>query len=201
MSRQATRLPRNLSSSAGRTSRASNVRAPSTSWRSFRGCQPASSTSANCEIATGGISAAASSERTRFYTELRRALNIACIAFEIWQGLDRRAGERLMSGQHIIDMTGKVALITGGSRGLGKAMGLGFAVAGAGIIVASRGFESCEEVARAVEKLGRRAMPYVCHVGRWNDCDALADAAYGRFGKVDILINNAGKSPLYDRPV
>jgi len=106
-----------------------------------------------------------------------------------------------MSGQHIIDMTGKVALITGGSRGLGKAMALGFAEAGADIIVASRRLDSCEDVARAVEKLGRRAMSYVCHVGRWNDCDALADAAYARFGKVDILINNAGKSPLYDRPV
>src|SRR5215510_12580317 len=106
-----------------------------------------------------------------------------------------------MSGQHIIDMTGKVALITGGSRGLGKAMALGFAKAGADIIVASRRLESCEEVARTVEKLGRRAMPHVCHVGRWSDCDALVDAAYARFGKVDVLINNAGKSPLYDRPV
>src|SRR5262245_13370411 len=106
-----------------------------------------------------------------------------------------------MSGQHIIDMTGKVALITGGSRGLGKAMALGFAEAGADIIVASRRLDSCEDLARAVEKLGRRALSYVCHVGRWNECDALADAAYARFGKVDILINNAGKSPLYDRPV
>ena len=106
-----------------------------------------------------------------------------------------------MLKQHIIDMTGKVVLITGGSRGLGRAMALGFAEAGADIVVASRRIESCEEVARAVEKLGRRAMAHACHVGRWNECDALADAAYARFGKMDVLINNAGKSPLYDRPV
>jgi NAD(P)-dependent dehydrogenase (short-subunit alcohol dehydrogenase family) len=106
-----------------------------------------------------------------------------------------------MSKQHIIDMTGKVVLITGGSRGLGRAMALGFAEAGADIVVASRRIEACEEVAKAVEKLGRRAMAHACHVGRWRECDCLADAAYARFGKVDVLINNAGKSPLYDRPV
>jgi NAD(P)-dependent dehydrogenase (short-subunit alcohol dehydrogenase family) len=114
-----------------------------------------------------------------------------------WIGL----GTTQMSKQHIIDMTGKVVLITGGSRGLGRAMALGFAEAGADIVVASRRIEACEEVARAVEKLGCRAMVHACHVGRWSECDALADAAYARFGKVDVLINNAGKSPLYDRPV
>jgi len=106
-----------------------------------------------------------------------------------------------MSAKHIIDMSGKVVLITGGSRGLGRAMALGFAEAGADIVVASRRLESCEEVVREVEALGRKAMAYACHVGRWEECDALADAAYARFGKVDVLINNAGKSPLYDRPV
>jgi NAD(P)-dependent dehydrogenase (short-subunit alcohol dehydrogenase family) len=106
-----------------------------------------------------------------------------------------------MSKAHIIDMTGKVVLITGGSRGLGRAMALGFAEAGADIIVASRRSEACEQVAREIEAQGRRALAYACHVGRWEACDALADAAYARFGKIDVLINNAGKSPLYDRPV
>ncbi len=106
-----------------------------------------------------------------------------------------------MSKKHIIDMTGRVVLITGGSRGLGRAMALGFAEAGADIIIASRRMEACERVAREVEALGRRAMAHACHVGRWEECDALVDAAYARFGKIDVLINNAGKSPLYGRPV
>ena len=96
-----------------------------------------------------------------------------------------------MSKQHIIDMTGKVVLITGGSRGLGRVMALGFAEAGADIVVASRRIESCDEVARAVEKLGRRAMAHACHVGRWQECDLLADAAYAHFGKVDILMGTS----------
>src|SRR5262252_9169467 len=106
-----------------------------------------------------------------------------------------------MSKSHVIDMTDKIVLITGGSRGLGRAMALGFADAGADLVIASRRLEACKEVCRAVEERGRRAMPYACHVGRWQECDALADAAYARFGKVDVLINNAGKSPLYDRPI
>ncbi len=106
-----------------------------------------------------------------------------------------------MTKRHIIDMSGKVVLITGGSRGLGRAMALGFAEAGADLVIASRRLESCQAVAREVEALGRQALPHAFHAGRWQDCDALADAAYARFGKVDVLINNAGKSPLYGRPV
>ena len=105
-----------------------------------------------------------------------------------------------MSRKHIIDMTGKVVLITGGSRGLGRAMALGFAEAGADLVIASRRLESCQAVVREVEQRGRKAMAHACHVGRWADCDALADAAYANFGRVDVLINNAGKSPLYNRP-
>jgi NAD(P)-dependent dehydrogenase (short-subunit alcohol dehydrogenase family) len=98
-------------------------------------------------------------------------------------------------------MSGKVALITGGSRGLGRAMALGFAAAGADIIIASRKLPACQDVARQVEASGRQALAVACHAGRWHECDALADAAYARFSRVDVLINNAGKSPIYDRPV
>ena len=62
-------------------------------------------------------------------------------------------------------MTGKVVVITGGSRGLGRAMALGFAEAGADLAIASRKLESCEETAREIEALGQRALPVECHVG------------------------------------
>jgi NAD(P)-dependent dehydrogenase (short-subunit alcohol dehydrogenase family) len=101
---------------------------------------------------------------------------------------------------HIIDMTGKVVIITGGSRGLGRAMALGFAEAGADLAIASRKLESCQETAKEIEALGRKALPVACHVGYWEQCDALIEKVYDAFGKVDVLINNAGMSPLYDRP-
>lgn len=95
------------------------------------------------------------------------------------------------------DLTGKVALITGGSRGLGRAMALGFAEAGADIVVASRKQESCDAAAMEVGALGRNALAYACHVGHWDELERLVDAAYDRFGHVDVLVNNAGMSPLY----
>ncbi|MDV6262746.1 SDR family NAD(P)-dependent oxidoreductase [Rhodococcoides yunnanense] len=97
------------------------------------------------------------------------------------------------------DLSGRVALITGGSRGLGKAMAFGLAQAGADVIIASRDFESCQVTAEEIEQAtGRRAFPIAAHVGKWDALDSLVDASYEHFGKVDILINNAGMSPLYD---
>jgi NAD(P)-dependent dehydrogenase (short-subunit alcohol dehydrogenase family) len=95
------------------------------------------------------------------------------------------------------DFSGKVALVTGGSRGLGRAMVLAFAERGANVVIASRKIESCEAVASEVRALGRDALPYACHVGHWGDLGELVDAAYARFGQIDILVNNAGMSPLY----
>src|SRR5258706_14721351 len=95
------------------------------------------------------------------------------------------------------DLTGKVALITGGSRGLGREMALTFARAGADVAVVSRKLDACEAIAREIEAMGRRALPYACHVGRWDAIEPMVDAAYDHFGKVDILVNNAGMSPLY----
>jgi NAD(P)-dependent dehydrogenase (short-subunit alcohol dehydrogenase family) len=94
-------------------------------------------------------------------------------------------------------MKGKVVLITGGSRGLGRAMALGFAREGADIVVASRKIQACEATAREVEALGVRALPYSCHVGHWPELDEMVDTVYAEFGKVDVLINNAGMSPIY----
>jgi len=97
----------------------------------------------------------------------------------------------------LFDLSGKVAVITGGSRGLGREMALAFAAAGADVVIASRKRDACETVAAEVRALGRRALPYACHVGEWSQLDGLVNAAYGTFGTVDILVNNAGMSPLY----
>lgn len=96
-------------------------------------------------------------------------------------------------------LDGKVALITGGSRGLGREMALGFARLGADVVITSRKLAQCEAVAKAVEaETGRRALAHASHVGNWGDLDTLVAAAYDRFGRVDVLVNNAGMSPLYD---
>lgn len=95
------------------------------------------------------------------------------------------------------DMTDRVAVVTGGSRGLGREMVLAFAEQGADVVIASRKIENCEAVAREVEALGRAALPFVYHAADWDAADALADATYERFGRCDVLVNNAGMSPLY----
>lgn len=95
----------------------------------------------------------------------------------------------------LFDFTGKVALITGGSRGLGYQMARALAQRGADVIIASRKLDACEEVAAELRSLGHRALAVAAHAGRWADCDALLDRAWGEFGHVDLLINNAGMSP------
>ncbi len=97
----------------------------------------------------------------------------------------------------LFDFTGKVVLVTGGSRGLGRAMAHAFAERGADLVIASRKLPACETVAREIEELGRRALPYACHVGHWQELEGLVAATYEHFGRIDVLINNAGLSPLY----
>ncbi len=98
--------------------------------------------------------------------------------------------------KNLFDMSGKVALVTGGSRGLGYEICKGLADAGADIIVASRKKENCETVAKEIQAMGRKAIGVGCHVGRWDDLERLVATSYDTFGKVDILVNNAGMSPL-----
>jgi NAD(P)-dependent dehydrogenase (short-subunit alcohol dehydrogenase family) len=95
-------------------------------------------------------------------------------------------------------LAGKVALVTGGSRGLGREMVLGMAEAGADVAIASRKLDACRAVAAEVARTtGRRAFVHGCHIGRWDDIGELVDATYDEYGKVDVLVNNAGMSPLY----
>ena len=107
-----------------------------------------------------------------------------------------RVRNEVRTPAELFDLSGKVALVTGGSRGLGRAIVLGYAAAGADVVIASRKLDACQAVAREVEALGRQALPVACHVGNWAQLDGLADQAYERFGKVDVLVNNAGLSPL-----
>ncbi|RHW28597.1 SDR family oxidoreductase [Nocardioides immobilis] len=100
----------------------------------------------------------------------------------------------------LFSLQGNVALVTGGSRGLGREMSLAFAQAGADVIVTSRKLKNCEEVVAEIEETtGRSGLAYGCHLGRWDEIEGLVDAAYERFGRVDVLVNNAGMSPLYDK--
>jgi NAD(P)-dependent dehydrogenase (short-subunit alcohol dehydrogenase family) len=95
-----------------------------------------------------------------------------------------------------LDATDKVVVVTGGSKGLGRAMALGFAESGADVVVASRKLEPCEEVAAEVRALGRRALAVSCHVGEWEQCGALIEATVAEFGRIDVLVNNAGIAPV-----
>ncbi len=91
---------------------------------------------------------------------------------------------------------GKVVVVTGGSKGLGRAMALGFAEAGADVVVASRKLPPCEEVADEIRAMGRRALAVRCHVGDWDQCGQLVDATVAEFGRIDVLVNNAGIAPV-----
>jgi NAD(P)-dependent dehydrogenase (short-subunit alcohol dehydrogenase family) len=91
---------------------------------------------------------------------------------------------------------GKVVIVTGASKGLGRAMALGFAEAGADVVIASRKLDRCEAVAAEVRTMGRRALAVACHVGDWSQCDALIDETVVAFGRIDVLINNAGIAPV-----
>ena len=99
----------------------------------------------------------------------------------------------------LLDFSGQVALVTGGSRGLGREMALAPAQRGADLVITSRKADACEAVAQEVRDLGREALAIGCHVGHWDEIDALVAKTYAHFGKIDILINNAGMSPVYDK--
>nr|WP_072946528.1 SDR family oxidoreductase [Rhodococcus koreensis] len=96
-------------------------------------------------------------------------------------------------------MDGHVAVVTGGSRGLGEMMVRAFAAEGANVVIASRKLEPCAVLAESVrEEYGVETLAIDVNVSKWDQCDKLVEAVYARFDKVDVLVNNAGMSPLYD---
>jgi NAD(P)-dependent dehydrogenase (short-subunit alcohol dehydrogenase family) len=97
------------------------------------------------------------------------------------------------------DLTDRVVLVTGGSRGLGREIAFAAARCGADVVIASRNLESCRATAEEITAAtGRATLAHAVHIGRWDQLEPLVDAAYARFGRVDVLVNNAGMSPLYD---
>jgi NAD(P)-dependent dehydrogenase (short-subunit alcohol dehydrogenase family) len=104
---------------------------------------------------------------------------------------------RPAGAQRLFDLSERVAVVTGGTRGLGLAIARAFSSAGATLVVASRKEAACSAVAAELREGGGRALGCACHVGRWSDLERLADAAYGTFGRVDVLVNCAGISPVY----
>jgi NAD(P)-dependent dehydrogenase (short-subunit alcohol dehydrogenase family) len=100
----------------------------------------------------------------------------------------------------VFDLAGKVVVVTGGSRGLGREIAWAVARQGADVVIASRKLDNCRETANDIaEQTGRHTMAYGVHVGRWDELEPFVDAVYDRFGRVDVLINNAGMSPVYDK--
>ena len=95
-------------------------------------------------------------------------------------------------------LEGKVALVTGGSRGLGRAIATAFAQAGADVVIASRKPDSVERAAAEIAaETGRKVVAIAAHVGDWDQCTELIEKTVAQSGKLDVLVNNAGIAPLY----
>jgi gluconate 5-dehydrogenase len=98
--------------------------------------------------------------------------------------------------KQLFDLTGRVALVTGATRGLGRAMAGGLARAGADLVVTGRKVDATEAAAKELaEETGREVLPVACHMGDWDQIETLVERAFERFGKLDVLVNNAGINP------
>ncbi len=97
----------------------------------------------------------------------------------------------------LLDLKGKVVLITGSSRGIGRAMAEMFAEAGAKVVVSSRKREACEPVAEAIREKGGEALVVPCHIGSAEDLQTLIDTTIREWGRIDVLVPNAAINPVY----
>lgn len=102
-----------------------------------------------------------------------------------------------MAMKPIIHLEGKVAIITGASRGIGEAIALGFASQGARVVLASRKIDGVSAVAEQIKAQGGQALAVACHTGKTDQIKALVEAAIAEFGQVDVLVNNAATNPHF----
>jgi NAD(P)-dependent dehydrogenase (short-subunit alcohol dehydrogenase family) len=101
--------------------------------------------------------------------------------------------------RELFDLTGRLAVVTGGTRGLGLAMVRAFASAGAEVVVVSRKPDACDEVVATLRSEGLKAAGCACHMGHWDELERLVERIYDDHGRVDVLVNNAGISPMYGK--
>jgi NAD(P)-dependent dehydrogenase (short-subunit alcohol dehydrogenase family) len=99
-----------------------------------------------------------------------------------------------MNVKQLFDLTGRVAIITGGSVGLGRQMAEGLAEMGANLVLCARKKERCQQAAEDLQKLGAKTLALACDVKNPADIHEVVDATMAQFGRIDILINNAGTS-------
>src|SRR5690606_4340763 len=97
----------------------------------------------------------------------------------------------------LFDLTGKVALITGSTKGIGRSIAEEMAKCGAKVVISSRRAEACEEVANELKAAGYDAIAVPCHVGRKGDLQRLVDTTLQTWGRIDVLVCNAATSPVY----
>jgi NAD(P)-dependent dehydrogenase (short-subunit alcohol dehydrogenase family) len=109
------------------------------------------------------------------------------------------APANVRDAHELFDLTGRLAVVTGGTRGLGLAMVRAFASAGAEVVVVSRKPDACNEVVATLRSEGLRAAGCACHVGHWDELEPLVERVHDEFGRIDVLVNNAGISPLYPK--
>ncbi|HEY7655689.1 MAG TPA: SDR family oxidoreductase [Burkholderiales bacterium] len=100
----------------------------------------------------------------------------------------------MASVKHLFNLQGRVSIVTGGATGLGLQMATGLAEAGSNIVVCSRQLENCEQAATEIEKLGVKALAVGCDVTKPEQVETLKDATLRKFGRVDVLVNNAGRA-------
>jgi NAD(P)-dependent dehydrogenase (short-subunit alcohol dehydrogenase family) len=97
----------------------------------------------------------------------------------------------------LFDLTNKVAIVTGSTKGIGRAIAEALARANAKVVVSSRKADKCEEVANAIKREGHEATAIACHIGRREDVEHLVGETKTRYGKIDILVCNAAVNPYY----